>query len=278
MEEFVSAALQLFGRHFVGLQVRLRAPATSQDPDHIHSDVYSGWVLRIDDSWFWITAGHVLQGLDESLDNGWSMEHCALIDLGEKHDSPIPFAYARSVRDWLDEDKGVDLGWVTLDDLYVRNLQANDIVAVDARAIASPEQSGLVYYVFGVPNQFTKFDQRPDELTVQFAPIPLRLNRLSDSTVDRVERMSFEVCNDTIVCSNETLVDITGMSGGPVICVYRTPEHEVRYKVIGVQSAWIPSKQIIYACPVHELVIYLRLTIMDPADLNALLEEASETT
>ncbi len=43
--------------------------------------------------------------------------------------------------------------------------------------------------------------------------------------------------------------DIDGMSGGPVFALKKV-DTEWKYTVIGVQSGWYPSAQIIAACPI----------------------------
>jgi hypothetical protein len=49
---------------------------------------------------------------------------------------------------------------------------------------------------------------------------------------------------------NVTLESMEGMSGGPIFGVGLSPDGMRRYWVIAIQSSWLPTKRIVFGCPV----------------------------
>ena len=41
------------------------------------------------------------------------------------------------------------------------------------------------------------------------------------------------------------LVDLDGISGGPIFGVKLLPGHEMEWRLFGIQSAWLPFKRIL---------------------------------
>jgi hypothetical protein len=63
------------------------------------------------------------------------------------------------------------------------------------------------------------------------------------------------------------LKSIVGMSGGPIIG-FAGDERELRYWIVALQSAWLPSSRTIFACPVPVfapmLVAWVRSEVSPP--------------
>jgi hypothetical protein len=56
------------------------------------------------------------------------------------------------------------------------------------------------------------------------------------------------------------LDDIVGLSGGPILSIERTPEGELKYRLAGIQSAWLKGKRIIRAESMADIELIMRST------------------
>lgn len=90
---------------------------------------YSGFLMEFGSDWYWITAGHILAGIEAAQSH---VERFRLIDCfgrgGDKH--PIPFDYPSAWKFYRRTDDGLDFATVQLSSLSRRLLEANDSVAI----------------------------------------------------------------------------------------------------------------------------------------------------
>lgn len=87
-ELFLKAA----GRHFVTLSCMQTPPGSTKE----HAVLFSGFVIAIDDVWFYVTAGHVPRWIQSSLEAGGKFDVWRLGDQtarGPFKDTGIPFDF-----------------------------------------------------------------------------------------------------------------------------------------------------------------------------------------
>src|SRR5690242_10338453 len=124
--------LQFFCRHLVGLCVSYRHLDARESNAPPMFAAYSGTLIRVQETTYFLTAGHVHQQLAEARKSGHvEIESAVLADtFGQtthgNHPIPFEFEHARSFA-VCDEDEGLDFGVFELNQHYVRLLEKNDM-------------------------------------------------------------------------------------------------------------------------------------------------------
>ncbi|MGV3616457.1 MAG: hypothetical protein ACO1SV_14095 [Fimbriimonas sp.] len=242
----------LLGRHVVALHLSL--DLDNVERQHI---IRSGFVLEVEDHWFWVTAGHVIEEIEQFLNAGGEVVAAFLLDLQPRYVDPIPFAFLRAPRSHFYIDENVDIGWVYLADLYRRNLEANEVIAIRQRDIAPPTEQGDAYWMIGFPEEFNHLSAKDEVAQVQMTPTPLPLLRLDDETTKQgYLRLRFHVRPEFAISGERHLSSVVGMSGGPVLMLKKIDD-SVRYWAIAVQSAWLRDARITFCFPLASLAASL---------------------
>ncbi len=110
--------IRYFCKHLVALFVTFQTDADIDQGLPPQFTAYSGTLLRIQDLYFYVTAGHNLRQLTEAIESDRvEVQALALADVfGEKPSAgniPIPFAFDKSTTLFIDED-GLDFGLIYL--------------------------------------------------------------------------------------------------------------------------------------------------------------------
>jgi hypothetical protein len=217
--------------------------------------VFSAFVMTVRDAWCLVTAGHVLDGIDEDREKGFKLDTFRIWDswrLDAKHNDWVSFDLDKAHTIRLTHD-GLDYGLILLSPYYVNLMRANGI-----------EPVGEESYEKNWPNEFDAYAMIGTAGgTVSLEPIGGRSTRLSQSVyimeLSREPNPPPELVNPTPRFYARILTpehapewqamgkDIAGMSGGPIIAM-RKVDAGFRYWVIGVQSGWLKSARIIAAC------------------------------
>jgi hypothetical protein len=256
---------ETFGRHFVGLHITLTREADQK------GFVFSGFVFTAHERYFWVSAGHILEGINGHIDEGWRLDDAYLLDLGKQYGHPIPFRYDRQQVLAICEDK-VDVGFFELEGLYVQALLSNGLIPIELPYVASSDSEWEHYFAIGTPTEFTRF-YGTDKEHVECSPIPIYLKRLEDErVVGQGLRLCFGLTENNVSSGGERMTNMDGMSGGPVFCTSYDAENGHRYKVIGIQSAWLPSKQVSLVCPFDRVAAILEMAAA--GTLEAFVNEA----
>jgi hypothetical protein len=123
-------------RHLVSLVlINWHLDEAGKRNGHAHVAACSATVMASGDMWFLVTAGHVLQELDELIAHvRVEVAESFIVDsLGSqaKHVGNIPFNYADAARHYVFDD-GLDYGLICLNANIRRLMAANGILPVDA--------------------------------------------------------------------------------------------------------------------------------------------------
>lgn len=236
--------------HFASLAVTVRPPLGRSEPAWI--TVISTFVVEVRQTWFLVTAGHIIEGMRQGVREGYRYSKFNLSDGWARdavHRQAIPFP--DDLDAWVSiHEEGVDYAALPLPELIVANLKANRMVAIDEVHWSEQPQYGFDGLVLiGVPSASVSSEPTApgkSVLTQGLTIIPL------DEVADPPESLQTEFTRiyGRIPVSPHDVIwrqmagDIDGMSGGPILGV-KFVEGGSKYWVIGVQSGWDrPSKTI----------------------------------
>jgi hypothetical protein len=216
----------------------------------------SGFVASLYDRWFLITAGHVLNEMDDDIRSGRvRITNCHLADhFGNKVacDAPIPFDYVGSKRKAIEQfDMGLDIGFVSLSDHDRRLLEANGIVALpqDGWAHEEEEIDFDNFGVLGLPDELFSREQRIDVTGARIiggVRVSLMMGNECDEKHPRfpnpaVPWLALAMRDKTEIKS------MVGMSGGPVFGFKNRHGKPPLYAVVAVQSSWDSEKRVAFS-------------------------------
>lgn len=233
------------------------------------SEAFSGFLLLYRRYPFWITAGHVLSGIDEILGGKAAKVHrVAWCDNFEvRAASSIPTDLRRLPRAWVDKD-GLDLGIVLLSGHDARLINANKRKQfIDESGCTEPTNwhiSGL--FLTGSPAQmltqqeshvvprFVRVDLRSGSTCLPANPVRSRCVLPDDHFWKYPDAMFARIMDWNHVVHAQPFDSIKGMSGGPV---FGMRMRDQACRLVGVQSAWLPKHQMIRATGVQSLLLAL---------------------
>jgi hypothetical protein len=176
---------------------------------------FSGFVLRLGDLHFWVTAGHCLELLDKQIragdlrvvDSAFADSHGA----GASNEYGVPFTYEPGCGVYVhDGTDSLDFGVVPLNNNLVRLMHSNGVVSISRENwIHQHNLEFERYMMLGIP-ECLKSDET--EAGVSFRPVMLRLNRITNSQVPDVLGQDWLVFQ--LAASPQVIPSIQGMSGG----------------------------------------------------------------
>lgn len=243
------------GRHFVTLSCVQRQPG--KDEEKVH--VFSGFLVKASGVWFYVTAGHILRDIRESLAVGGEFDIWRLDDqtAGNRFKgAAIPYVF--DINRWLvieDEEIGLDYAAVPLDTFYCRQLKAGGAIPIGKEAWGDHVTEHDQWALVGIPSETVAYYQE-NIITAGIVVMPLEHAEEPTKAGRKAENQFYARLTDL-----GNVKDMDGMSGGPVFAL-KEVEGKWKYKVIGVQSSWYRNARTIAACPF--------------ASLGAVLEELVE--
>ena len=211
--------------------------------------MFSGFLVEYEGLWFYVTAGHILEGIRKAQSAGAEFDRWRLDDstAGNRFNGfaiPIDFR----LEDWMvirNEDLGIDYATLPLMDIYRQQLSAGGTVPLGPAAWGSSLDDHEAWALIGIPAESVTFDG-VTELTASVVTVPLKSCPAPVEAKVKTENQFYA----TFAASPEGFVeDIDGMSGGPVFSLHKDEVDAWTYKVIGVQSAWYKSQKILAICP-----------------------------
>ena len=212
----------------------------------------SGFILRLHERYFWVTAGHCLTQLDVALANGalkvFDVGWADYFGMNAAHVHKIPFEYEAGCGFHVDDgEAGLDFGLIPLDYLTIQNLIKNDIKEVSR--VNWEHQHALTfshYFLLGTPSHLVRETAFPHgEIAAAIQPVMVALKRLDPDEVDDPPP------EDWFVGRIHEAVDIesiAGMSGGPIYGFRTLPDGRLVYHVVALQSRWRPKTRVVMGC------------------------------
>lgn len=209
----------------------------------------SGFILEVQSRWYWVTAGHILEEIQEVIESSdQDADAFRLIDsFGSDpvDTTPIPFNFEGAWK-WFEHDDGLglDYGAVALGELEKRNLQKN-IVPVSARDWKNlNSQSFREFFVLGFPTDSItpRYIDRPGGYSIFAKPKPSVVSMVK--TAPQGSPTTFPRLYGKL-SENWPKGGMAGFSGGPIVGL----ADDGRFRVIAVQSGWLGESRIAFACP-----------------------------
>lgn len=260
MTDGVTKVVRTFAVHFaiVGWMDRTpgeRGSSNSGQGVPLH---LSGFVIAIGERWFLVTAGHVLDDIDRAETNGqlftnWHVEDQFGIDAASE--DPIPFDYHRAMKARIvDAALGLDYGCIGLGLMYQRLMEKNGIVPLSKETWASSLAEEFDhYFLLGIPAHLTETLDDAESVTVSRSVVLHQLDRLPDNYPGFKATLPLfhgRLADSVSPVDGTPLTDLRGASGGPIFGVRRDSEGAYRYKLVAIQSGWLPSERVVEACPI----------------------------
>jgi hypothetical protein len=250
-------------RHLLGLWIRGKVQG---DMEH---EFFTGFLLDYRDTLLWITAGHVIDRINEILSNQsvkiggiqW-VDQCNIPNAGS---IPISHPLCR----YSATEIGIDFGAIKVQGLEADIIRASDenkpLTEQVWRGLDRAHPEG--YYVFGYPKQGFETDRGVDANGREWGIIEAKLACLPVERIEFEDRYQFRGSaqwwnkRDSFFGQIRPFTDdaigqieeIEWMSGAPVFSVEREPGG-IRYRLVGIQSSWVKKVRQIRAEPIHRIV------------------------
>jgi len=246
VSSFTERLFKTVGRHVVSLSCVQRLPETNQE----NILVFSGFLVKVGDAWFFVTSGHILRDIRKAIYSGVEFDVWRIDDqtAGNKFRG-IAIPYAFDIDQWhviYDEEIGLDYAAVTLNPLYCQQLEAGNAMPIGKMAWGDQFAEHDHWVLIGIPSETVRYDQETI-ITGRTVMIPLDRTEKPENVGHKAENKFYAHLKNMGDVKN-----IEGMSGGPLFAIKKI-KGEWKYKVIGVQSSWYRSIRIIAACPFASL-------------------------
>ena len=253
--------LQRVGRHFVTLSCMYTPPRSAEE----RLMLFSGFVIAVDDEWFYVTAGHVPNRINAGIDAGGKFDTWRLGDQtarGPYKEFGIPFDFVGD--QWLildDEAIGLDYAVLPLRFLFRQALERGGVLPITKDAWGDHTTEYDQWVLVGVPAETVTHDGN-SIITAKVVSTALEETEAPEGAGAKAQNQFYARLIDG---SERVVKDVEGMSGGPVFATTRT-EKGRKYSVIGVQSAWYKSARVIAACPFSSLGLALETAVREAKD------------
>lgn len=242
----------VFGRHFVALAFAYHAKTPPGQPrEPIRALAWSGFILDVLETSFFMTAGHCVRELGDLLDERKikAANFCLWDHFG--HDAKfknqaiyIPFEVSTTL--YVDEN-GFDFAAVPLTENTRQLLEANGILVVAEKNWKGNRDPDGQLFVLGLIDELQAEIIKGNEMNVKInlANIPLETVEANNErlNVDGVPEIVGRVPNTGQFDS------IKGMSGGPIFALSAT--NPGQYSIIGMQTRWNKQTRLVYGCPIR---------------------------
>ena len=252
-EQAITYLHNLFSHHLVAVVCVHRLVAEHGAAKSLwHNFLCSGFILCNGDNWYFATAGHCLKDL-QKLRQRKDIE-CDLpffLDSIAPNSKPHPdLQFNIDDRDveFIDDDAmGIDLGLMRLNYLEVLAFkQSNRIPLTEDKWMAKPSNEIPSYFIAGATNEGSFVSEINGQPVVDIVTKTFRINPIDaePTIVPEIPWTSFKI-------PDNSLSDISGMSGGPIFAVQQDGT-QVKYWVIALQSQWNAPKRIAFTCRLPE--------------------------
>ena len=216
---------------------------------------YSGVLICIRGICSFLMAGHALKDLNIALESGdIVVESAVLADtfgpdtISEK---PIPFDLLSEPKFFIDDmEEGLDFGLIALRPYYVTLLAKHGIKALfEENWIAQHRVNFDAYVMLGLPEEFVSYEKDGLETVGKVYPTMIRVKAM-DSPPEGTKPTTYPRFVGKLD-ENLPLSSIVGMSGGPIFGFRYEPP--MAYWIVAIQSRWLRSERVVFACPLPVL-------------------------
>jgi hypothetical protein len=216
---------------------------------------YAGLLISVNDVWFLVTAGHILEFLDEGMETKKRVfSRCELVHyyrLGATNEHGLTFNYADAKKAYRNDDGlGVDFGFVQIDPIYRRLLEGNNVIAIPQENWEKHARLDYEFFgILGLPEE--KLD-RQKRITVTGETIgggmqPVLMAADETDAQPREKPIPQLPWLALKIRDQDEIKSMKGMSGGPVFGFLRRPENKLVYTIAAVQSWWDRERRIAFA-------------------------------
>jgi hypothetical protein len=207
----------------------------------------SGSILSVGESWFFVTAGHVIEELDELyLHPSVRIDGACFIDslgLQSTYDSPIPFNYGLSARHARNED-GLDYGFIELSSNDRQLMLKNPVEPIPlGNWVHQDIDKCDTFALLGIPKDTVSLETR-DEPGVNLGTAWISLTRLKELP-EGADTTAYDRFIGDI--GKKHSHNLEGTSGGPIIG-FAHIEGQIYYWIVALQSTCLKNRYV-FGCP-----------------------------
>ena len=237
-------------------------------------EFFTGFLFWHRDHLFWMTAGHVIDRIENFLRDKKNKLIIRWFDFYPDENAgsiPINLSSIR-MKSW--STNNLDAGFIEIGFLEGLNLlHNNSIRSMDVQIcmnIDNAQPEG--YYLIGFPRMYNNYSEKPQSnnkilksLGADYACIPVEKISIPN---DDPNQEFFENPDafygqllDRQLAPNNYIDNINYMSGSPIFSIERTQEDRLLYRLFGIQTKWLPMTRRICAEPTTKIVNKLNLWI-----------------
>ncbi len=238
----------------------------SFDSRQFATQLFPATLVSIGSRWGLLSAGHVVPNRAAQLEMGWNIVRPELICISRPGVGHIPFDYVSEQIIQASQPGGADFSLVPVPNAIATLLTKAGCAALPIAQIARREESFHFYSVTGIPTDHSRIltsdvgTARHAHMRIPWPSLPVEaVVDVPADLVDPVDPFVGRVVSRSGTYQDGqamTLEDLAGMSGGPVFG-YRLNASSVDLKLVGVQSKWSKTYDMIVAARVTYLYGFL---------------------
>lgn len=256
--------IRYFARHFVSMGWFDVSPAwAAENEGRGRHFAISGFIVAVKDTWYLITAGHILEDIEAAQKRGQVLTKFHVDDGWAKTATygPQIFDFNGATKLYHhDAELGTDFAAITLDTNTRERIKANGVEPLDERMWRNELPQCNVYFICGIPSVWKS--TRPLSTAVMLTTnlVLFGLNRLDsppDALVKPLERLYFKRADTLVGEDGKPLDSLDGMSGSPIFGATQKT-NGFSYWLLGIQSAVDEETgRILIASPFLTLGLFL---------------------
>jgi hypothetical protein len=268
---------QLFLSHFVALHIPFVQNGREQH------EIFTGFPVALtDDFWIWITAGHSLDTLqDMRATSGVRIGNMRWMDNFRNVNASGMPAVVPPDSMFSARPFGYDWGCVVLSPMYVALLKSNHHFRplnpeVWRDPLGEPAEG---YFLFGAPRSQARVTQLPEAPGYVGGLVHVNTECLPAEELTEVlpgtepefwtpPHSRFFRLVPFADTGSHGVADIRGMSGGPMFSILRTSAGQFKYRLIGVQSAWLDQSRVCRTVDIRHIVSVIRTQLPGVPHVN----------
>jgi hypothetical protein len=223
---------------------------------------FSGFVISFMGHWLYITAGHVLEGLDGQIRHGQiRLVHCHFLDAfgqGLESVTGAPFDLPGAKKVYLDNDQNAfDVAVLAISPMYKKLMEKHSVKPFVMDGWDQPLGVNLTdFAILGLPDEKMERTRRVSvtgATVIGGVRVVAMFADLSDAKPSIPPATGYHWLALKLR-DQANIKSIEGMSGGPVIGFHNRPGQAPLYAPVGIQSKWDKSKRIAFATPIASLM------------------------
>lgn len=196
------------------------------------------------------TAAHVIDEIQTVLDAGVVLSHWHINDVFTKSSSEVvyPFSVMEQERFYLREDTlGLDYCLIHIDWLTAENVRHSGVRAITGERIADASEVDKLLLT-GFVSEFTQ--KNGSSISQRHYVLGATQVERPDNWAPDQNKFSLFGLLDTLEFDRLNLVNIGGMSGGPVFGLIAQADGSSKIRLVAIQSGWSKTSRVITACPI----------------------------